>query len=62
MKRITAALLTIILIITSVMCLSSCNTVDKTITIGYTDYPPMNYEDENGALVGFDTELATKMF
>ena len=62
MKRITAALLTIILIITSVMCLSSCNTADKTITIGYTDYPPMNYEDENGTLVGFDTELATKMF
>ena len=33
-----------------------------TITVGYTDYAPMNYEDENGTLVGFDTELAQKAF
>ena len=26
--------------------------------IGYTDYEPMNYTDENGEFVGFDTELA----
>ncbi|MCL2099212.1 MAG: transporter substrate-binding domain-containing protein [Oscillospiraceae bacterium] len=26
--------------------------------IGYTDYPPMNYIDENGELVGFETEFA----
>lgn len=61
MKRIIAALLTITLIITSIMCLASCNT-EKTVTIGYTDYPPMNYEDETGMLIGFDTELAAKMF
>lgn len=29
-----------------------------TIVIGYTLYKPMNYEDENGELTGFDTELA----
>lgn len=34
----------------------------KTVTVGYTLYPPMNYEDDNGNLVGFDTELATKVF
>ena len=26
--------------------------------IGYTDYAPMNYTDDNGEFVGFDTELA----
>ena len=29
------------------------------MTIGYTVYAPMNYTDENGEFVGFDTELAT---
>lgn len=28
------------------------------MTIGYTVYAPMNYTDENGEFVGFDTELA----
>lgn len=34
----------------------------KTLTVGYTMYPPMNYEDSDGKLIGFDTELATKVF
>jgi polar amino acid transport system substrate-binding protein len=29
-----------------------------TIVIGITEYEPMNYYDESGALVGFDTEFA----
>lgn len=29
-----------------------------TMVIGYTVYAPMNYTDENGEFVGFDTELA----
>ena len=29
------------------------------LVIGYTVYAPMNYTDENGEFVGFDTELAT---
>ena len=28
------------------------------LVIGYTDYAPMNYFDDNGELVGFDTEYA----
>lgn len=28
------------------------------LTIGYTDYAPMNYMDDNGKLTGFDTEFA----
>ena len=65
MKRIITTLLAIALVFTSVLFLPSCqllNPSKKTITVGYTDYAPMNYEDENGTLVGFDTELATKMF
>ena len=41
------------------------NSEDKSetiITVGYTIYEPMNYTDENGKLVGFDTELAEKVF
>ncbi len=39
------------------------NTPSKgTIVVGYTNYAPMNYEDENGELVGFDTELAKAVF
>lgn len=30
----------------------------KELIIGYTDYAPMNYTDESGNLVGFDTEYA----
>jgi len=29
------------------------------LVIGYTNYAPMNYTDENGVFTGFDTELAT---
>ena len=29
------------------------------LIIGYTDYAPMNYTDEQGTFTGFDTELAT---
>ena len=64
MKRIVTTLLAITIILSFVLTLPSCGLKDdvKTITIGYTDYAPMNYEDENGTLVGFDTELAKKMF
>lgn len=34
----------------------------KVIVVGYTLYEPMNYLDENGKLVGFDTELAEAVF
>lgn len=29
------------------------------LIIGYTNYPPMNYTDEEGTFTGFDTELAS---
>ena len=34
----------------------------KTVVVGYTIYEPMNYLDENGNLVGYDTELAEAVF
>ena len=34
----------------------------ESIVVGYTIYEPMNYLDENGELVGFDTELAEAVF
>ena len=38
------------------------NEETKTVVVGYTIYEPMNYLDENGKLVGFDTELAEAVF
>lgn len=35
---------------------------DKTVVVGYTIYEPMNYKDDSGKLVGFDTELAEAVF
>lgn len=35
---------------------------EKTVVVGYTIYEPMNYKDESGKLVGFDTELAEAVF
>ena len=37
-------------------------TEKKTVVVGYTIYEPMNYKDESGKLVGFDTELAEAVF
>jgi len=38
------------------------NVSDNEIVVGYTIYAPMNYKDETGNLVGFDTELAVAVF
>jgi len=69
MKR----LLSILLVITMMISLAACGAQKTTkagdsdlayvkangkIIIGYTDYAPMNYYDENGNFTGFDTELA----
>ena len=73
MKKFVAKAVGCVLALASVFSLASCNNTGdsgnsasegakKTITVGYTDYAPMNYEDENGELVGFDTELAKDMF
>jgi len=68
MKKWMSLLLALIMI----FALAACNNAEKTkkdsdlsyvkgngkLIIGYTNYAPMNYFDENGELTGFDTELA----
>ena len=66
MKKLLTLILALMLGATCLFTATACGTSDggdtkPTVTIGYTDYAPMNYE-ENGELVGFDTELAQKIF
>lgn len=68
-------LLALVLAIMMVFGLCACGKNDKaadgnatgdknkpTVVVGYTLYAPMNYKDDNGVLVGFDTELAKAVF
>lgn len=70
MKKFLAVLLTAVMAIACCLGLTACgetsndtvvNPRTKNIVVGYTDYAPMNYE-ENGVLKGFDTELAIMTF
>ncbi|MBR6509859.1 MAG: transporter substrate-binding domain-containing protein [Clostridia bacterium] len=57
MKKILAVLLCLVMVFSFAACGK-----DDTVVVGYTIYEPMNYLDENGDLIGFDTELAEKVF
>ena len=61
MKKIIALVLTLLLV---AACFAGCKEAEtqKTIVVGYTIYAPMNYLDDNGKLIGFDTELAEAVF
>lgn len=59
MKKFIAIALTIL---TLVACFAGCSQEEKTVTVGYTIYAPMNYKDDDGKLIGFDTELAEAVF
>lgn len=54
MKKIISLVLALLM---CTLVLASCKKDDK-LVIGYTLYEPMNYTDESGKLIGFDTELA----
>jgi len=56
------ALAIIFAVLMTVACFAGCKETQKTIVVGYTDYAPMNFLDESGKLVGFDTELAEAVF
>ena len=56
MKKIIAFLAAITLSVCAASVFTSCN--DGTLKIGYTNYAPMNYYDDDNNFVGFDTELA----
>ena len=62
MKKLIALTLAIL---TLALCFAGCTPTQqeqKTIVVGMTLYEPMNYKDESGKLVGFDTELAEAVF
>ena len=61
MKKIIALLM----VVAMLFCFAGCGAKDvakETVIVGYTEYAPMNYFDEDNNLVGFDTELATAVF
>lgn len=63
--KIAALVLAIAAVFTmAVSCKNSKanDAVKNVITVGYTIYDPMNYFDENGNLIGFDTDLAKAVF
>ena len=59
MKKIIALLLAALLVAT---CFVGCKKNEETIVVGYTIYAPMNYFNDAKELVGFDTDLAKKVF
>lgn len=64
MKKIIIAILALTLCVASVFAFAACNKGSDTtvVTVGYTLYEPMNYEDGSGTLIGFDTDLAKAVF
>lgn len=60
MKKFLTIALALLMVLTTAACFTACNDEDV-IVVGYTLYKPMNYE-ENGELVGFDTDLAKAVF
>ena len=58
MKKILAFLLVVIM----AACMFAACDQSETIVVGYTVYKPMNYTDDNGEFVGFDTDLAKAVF
>ena len=60
MKKFIALSLALLLVLA---CFAGCGKAEeKTVVVGYTIYAPMNYLDDSGKLVGFDTELAEAVF
>ncbi len=64
MKKLITVVVLLLALTVSLFAFTACDSgSDKeTIVVGYTIYEPMNYKDENGTLIGFDTELACKVF
>ena len=61
MKKLLSVVLCALMLVSLVVAFASCEQ-KKTVTVGYTIYQPMNYKDDSGKLIGFDTELAEKVF
>ena len=61
MKNIFKVFAIAIILSFALVTMASCNT-ENAVVVGYTIYEPMNYKNEDGELVGFDTELAKMVF
>ncbi len=63
-KKIFSIVMIIAMVALMVFALVACDKGNSkpVVVVGYTVYEPMNYTDANGTLVGFDTELAQKVF
>lgn len=70
MKKLIAVIMAVLMV---ALCFAACGNKEnpkdepkenkkETIVVGYTIYEPMNFENEKGELVGFDTELAKAVF
>ena len=60
MKKMLAMFLALLMILT---CFAGCSAAgDKAVVVGYTVYAPMNYFDDDGNLIGYDTDLAKAVF
>ena len=57
MKRLIALVLALFTLCSCAFVLASCQPKEELI-IGITYFAPMNYKDENGKLIGFETEFA----
>ena len=59
MKRNISRVLVIVLLLGLVCSFSSCGKSNKgKLICGITDFEPMNYKDDSGKWIGFDTEFA----
>ena len=67
MKKLVALVCSLVLLVSGMALFAGCNEIGipdeegYTIKIGYTEYEPMNYYDDDGNFVGFDTEFAIKL-
>ena len=57
MKKIISVIMAITMLMGMTVLFSSCNKKEEFV-IGITYFEPMNYFDDNGELVGFETEFA----
>ena len=60
--KMTKRILAIVSILVMLLCMAACGAKKESVVVGYTIYEPMNYENEAGELVGFDTDLAKAVF
>jgi len=67
MKKFLTLCLTLVMAMSVLFCMPACSNAKVVedggkIIVGVTDYPPMDYLDDNGKWIGFDAELATTVF